>query len=151
MRATIPPPERASYSGTFIYCVDAKGRVVLPAPFRRLLGGDGETAECVLLPSASRRSVLVISPGQWRRMEATRRHSPGFWDALGSLAAPAQIEPTTGRIMIPYALRVLLGLGPHADLVLRGIGRAVEILPREAWEAALGIEPQRSQAAGGAS
>lgn len=84
-------------SGVYSYGADAKGRVVVPRPFRIAIG-----SPCVLTRGDDA-TVLLTSLRAWKRL---RRHAP---DPARQWAQETAIDPTTGRVLLPWPLRQALG------------------------------------------
>jgi DNA-binding transcriptional regulator/RsmH inhibitor MraZ len=104
-------------TGTYLVTLDAKGRAVIPAPFRTVLG------DSVTLMAGPNQAILLRLLGQ-------------PFEGLPALIFEEPVSAPSGRILIPYALRQWAGLPARAELAVCGLGERVAILTRERWEAA---------------
>lgn len=115
-------------SGCYVYGLDLKGRVVLPAHFRGALG------DPVVLTRAPGQTLLVVSAAQWSAIVERYEQSVLFRGYYLSAAVEAPTDPNTGRILIPHALREYAGFRSREDLAISGIGRAVRIVAKRRYD-----------------
>lgn len=126
------------FKGTYRHRIDAKGRLPLPAAFRRALGSGGERG---LVATLVDQCVAVYPEAEWRRLEDQLRRLPAFarqTKALSRHLASRAVDcalDTQGRILLPPALRAAAGLTREAVVV--GVIERVEIWEPETWEAFL--------------
>jgi MraZ protein len=106
------------YLGSYLYQVDEKGRVTLPAAFRR----DSEAQSFVLIQAQP--DALTLYPDDtWaevqERLRALARSAPrSRHRVLGLTANAAVIVPDKqGRILIPDRLRAGAGIRDEAQVV----------------------------------
>jgi len=124
------------FKGTYRHRIDGKGRLPVPAAFRRALAASG-AAGVVVTPLDQCLAVYPIA--EWARLEQQLRALPAFSKpvkALTRLLASRAVdcEPDVqGRILLPPPLRVAAGLEREA-VVVGAIGR-FEIWAPEAWDA----------------
>jgi MraZ protein len=105
------------FKGTHHYRIDAKGRLPVPAPFRRGLEERGETAVVATLLD----QCLAVYPApEWLRLERQLEQLPTFNRAakalsrlLVSRAADCELD-SQGRILLPAALRTAARLEREA-------------------------------------
>lgn len=123
------------FYGSFRHAVDSKGRVALPAQFRRDLAG------AVLAPGAENR--LVIRPAQdWQdyeqRFRLTAETSADERMYMRHLYAGArEVEvDAQGRILLTPEHRSFARIEDHAVFV--GVSNVVEIVGEAVWEAERG-------------
>lgn len=126
------------FKGTYPYKIDPKGRLPVPAPFRRALSEQGaETVVVTLLDQC----LAVYPPLEWQRLEAQLRAMPAFskqvktltrW--LTSRAADCEID-VQGRILLPPSLRQAVGL--QRDAVVVGVLDRFEVWAPATWDAFL--------------
>lgn len=97
---------RTRYLGSFLHQIDGKGRVSLPAPFRR----DAASPGFVLL-QPYRTSLSLYPEGTWLevqdRLLDLQRHQPEsrMW-VLQMMATALEVAPDSqGRILVPRALQ----------------------------------------------
>ena len=119
------------FYGTYRHAVDAKGRVAVPAPFRRDLGG------AVIAPGAENR--LVIRPAaEWRDYEMQfqltadssadrRRYMRHLYGGAREVEVDAQ-----GRILLLPEHRTFARITDRAVFV--GVSNVVEIVGEEVWD-----------------
>lgn len=107
-------------TGSYVFALDAKGRLVIPAPFREAVG------DPVTLTAGPASSILL----------------PGSAAPLGfpELIYQMPLDRTSGRVLIPYPLRVWAGLAPGDEVAVCGSGRGVYLL---AWKRCLAALRER--------
>jgi MraZ protein len=126
--------QTAVFKGTYHHRIDAKGRLPVPAAFRRLLAEDGSVV-VTLLDSC----LAAYAPREWARLEGQLAALPAFsrpvkalTRLLASRAADCEID-VQGRILLPPALRQAAGLG--RDAVVVGVLNRFEVWSPQGWEA----------------
>jgi MraZ protein len=128
------------FYGTFRHAVDAKGRVAIPAQFRRDLGG------AVIAPGAENR--LVIWPaGDWQEYErnfkltaATSADARRYMRHLYAGSQPVVVD-AQGRILLSPEHRSFARIDDKAVFV--GVSNVVEVVGEAVWDAeASGLDPQ---------
>lgn len=115
-------------SGTYIYGMDRKGRVVMPAQFRSQLGAP------FVLTRAPSQYLLALSLAQWETLMGRYEQSILFRGYYLSAAVECAVDETTGRFLIPHALREYAELKAMEEVAICGIGRAVQVGRRARWE-----------------
>lgn len=126
------------FRGTFEYRIDAKGRLPVPAPFRRALEKAGQSGLVVTLHD----QCLAAYPGsEWSLLEQQLLSLPPFARAsqalarrFASQAADAKLD-VQGRILLPPVLRRAAGLA--TDVTVVGVLNRFEIWAPGAWSAFL--------------
>jgi MraZ protein len=106
-----------SFLGNFAHTVDEKGRVSLPADFRKVLAAAGESSIVLTnYVSEGARCLEGFGLGAWREFEAKLRQKSRFSAKLQRLenfylsrAAECPID-RTGRILLPNHLRSYAGI-----------------------------------------
>ena len=124
------------FKGTYHYRLDAKGRLPVPAPFRRVLAGEaGGGLVATLLDEC----LAVYPSREWQRLEARLVRLPAFSAPvkglsrlLASRAADCALDGQ-GRIRLPPALRAAAGLGREATVI--GVLNRFEVWVPERWSA----------------
>jgi MraZ protein len=128
------------FYGTFRHAVDSKGRVALPAQFRRDLGG------AVIAPGAENR--LVIRPAaEWQDYEQNFRLTASssaeqrlYMRHLYAGAREVEIDGQ-GRILLSPEHRRFARIEERAVFV--GVSNLVEVVGESVWDAeASGLDPQ---------
>ena len=89
------------FKGTYHYRLDGKGRLPVPAPFRRRLATAGARALVVTLLDEC---LAAYPPAEWERLEAQL------------VALPAFSRPVKGLTRLLASL--LYGIGPNDPLTL---------------------------------
>lgn len=113
-----------SLTGTYLFQLDAKHRLVVPACFRPALG------EPIRLTAGPEATVLLLPRGVRHRLEVR-------------LTFQQPLDATTGRVLIPPALREWAGLRAGQEVAVCGAGRHVAVLP---WARCLGALRERKAA-----
>jgi MraZ protein len=123
------------FKGTYHHRIDAKGRLPVPAAFRRALGDEPGQVVVTLLDQC----LAAYSPAEWSRLEAQLAALPAFsrpvkalTRLLASRAADCEID-VQGRILLPPALRAAAGLA--RDAVVVGVLNRFEVWSPENWDA----------------
>jgi MraZ protein len=115
-------------SGTYIYGMDRKGRVVMPAQFRNQLGAP------FVLTRAPGQCLLALSEPQWETLVQRYENSVLFRGYYLAAAVQCSVDENTGRFLIPHVLREYAELRPMDEVAISGIGRAVQVAKRARWE-----------------
>jgi MraZ protein len=124
------------FKGTYRHRIDPKGRLPVPAPFRRLLARDGSGGSLVvtLLDDC----LAVYPPAEWERLELQLRGLPPFNKpvkalarVLASHAVDCELD-VQGRIRIPPALRKAVSL--EGEAVVVGVLERIEIWEPSKWD-----------------
>jgi MraZ protein len=122
------------FKGTYHHRIDAKGRLPVPAAFRRSLGDQGQVVVTLL-----DQCLAAYSPSEWAKLEGQLAALPAFSKPvkaltrlLASRAADCEID-VQGRILLPPGLRQAAGLG--RDAVVVGVLNRFEVWAPESWEA----------------
>ena len=121
------------FKGTYHHRIDAKGRLPIPAAFRRALGDEGLVVVTLL-----DQCLAVYAPSEWGRLEAQLAALPAFSKPvkaltrlLASRAADCEID-VQGRVLLPPALRAAAGL--ERDAVVVGVLNRFEVWSPSGWE-----------------
>ena len=122
------------FKGTFEHRIDAKGRLPVPAPFRRLI----EHMDPSGVVAARLDECLAVYPrNEWLKLESQlvllpqlNRQSQAVVRRLASQAADCELD-SQGRILIPPVLRRAAGL--QEDVVVVGVLNRFEVWPPSAW------------------
>jgi MraZ protein len=123
----------AVLKGTYRHKIDVKGRLPIPAAFRRELGSAG-----VVVVTLLDQCLAGYSPAEWERLETQLAALPAFSKPvkavtrlLASRAADCEIDGQ-GRILLPPTLRQAIALS--RDAVVVGVLNRFEVWAPEAWE-----------------
>lgn len=120
------------FLGHYRHAVDAKGRVALPASFRKALS----VGSVITIGSEGR---LVIRPAaEWSAFEAdlrlrqeTPREERQFLRFVFANAREVEID-SQGRILLTPDQRAFAAIADRA--VFAGVGNVVEVVGEEAWD-----------------
>jgi MraZ protein len=126
------------FKGTYRHRIDAKGRLPVPAAFRRALAGEGVASLVVTLLD---QCLAAYPPAEWSRLEEQLRALPAFsrpvkalTRLLASRAADCDFD-VQGRILLPPPLRESAGL--QQEVVVVGVLNRFEVWAPPAWDSFL--------------
>jgi MraZ protein len=125
------------FKGTYRHRIDPKGRLPVPAAFRRGLAE--RTAAVVVTPLDQ--CLAAYPPSEWSRLEDQLRALPAFSKpakALTRLLTSRAIDcelDVQGRILLPASLRAAAGLDREALVI--GVLNRFEVWSPDRWEAFL--------------
>jgi len=126
------------FKGTYRHRIDSKGRLPVPAAFRRALQAEAEGRLVVTLLD---QCLAVYPPHEWEQLEAQLRALPAFsrpvkalTRLLTSRAADCQVD-VQGRILLPAPLRQAAGLG--TEVVVVGVLNRFELWSPDTWSSFL--------------
>jgi transcriptional regulator MraZ len=125
----------AVFKGTYRYKIDPKGRLPVPAAFRKGLSEGGSRH---LVVTVLDQCLAAYPPPEWARLETQLGQLPAFsrevkalTRVLASRAVDCSLDGQ-GRILLPPALRQATGLGREAIVI--GVLNRFEVWDPEAWE-----------------
>jgi MraZ protein len=125
----------AVFKGTYRYRIDPKGRLPVPAAFRRALG---EATSQSLVVTLLDQCLAAYPPAEWERLEAQLRGLPAFSKPVKTLtrlltsrALDCPLD-RQGRVLLPPALRAHAGLAGREAVVV-GVLNRFEVWAPEAW------------------
>jgi MraZ protein len=131
----------STFLGSYTYTLDGKGRVSLPAPFRR----DAEDQRFVLLQVYSP-SLALYPESAWREVEDRLRNllrndpEARSW-VMRVLASAVEVSPDSqGRILIPSRLQEAAGL--EGQVLMVGMIDKVDLWNPSDFETAVGEEKE---------
>ena len=120
------------FKGTYEYRVDGKGRLPVPAAFRRALAPGG-----ALVVTLLDQCLAAYPAEEWGKLEAQLVAMPAFSKPvkaltrrLASRAADCALD-VQGRILLPTGLRAAAGLA--TAVVIVGVLNRFEIWAPETW------------------
>ena len=132
----------SGFLGSYRHQIDEKGRVSLPAPFRR----DAD-ARALVLVQVHPQSLTLYPEETWagveeRLLELLRRQPSSRANVLAITANATEVTPDRqGRILLPQRLITAAGLDDAALLV--GVIDRVEIWNPDRFEAAIGARDEQ--------
>lgn len=134
MEENVEDSQDTVFKGTYAHRIDPKGRLPVPAVFRRILAESGSGTVVVTLFD---QCLAVYSADEWSRLESQVAALPPFSRPVRTLArllfsramsCPLDVQ---GRILLPSALRAAAKLGREA--VVAGVLNRFEIWEPAAW------------------
>lgn len=123
------------FKGTYRHRIDAKGRLPVPAAFRRELAEAGP-ATVVITPLDQCLAAYPIR--EWARLEQQLVQLPPFSapaKALTRLVTSRAVDcdlDVQGRVLLPQSLRAAAGLGPEAVVI--GVLNRFEVWAPDRWD-----------------
>ena len=120
------------FMGEYNHTIDAKGRLIIPAKFREVLGDEFVVTKgmdgCLFVFDNSEWQVFAEKLRSLPMIDKEVRHFTRFF-----LAGAASVEvDKQGRILLPSVLRDFAGI--TKDTVLIGVGSRIEIWSKDRWE-----------------
>jgi len=119
------------FMGEYQHNVDSKGRIILPAKFRELLG------ELFVATKGLDRCLFIYPQEEWSVLEEKLKKLPlakpearAFVRFFFSGAAELEFDKQ-GRVLLPTNLREYAGLGK--DITVVGVSNRIEIWDRQLW------------------
>jgi MraZ protein len=137
---TFQRADMSGFLGSYLHQIDEKGRVSLPAAFRR----DGADAPMVLV-QVHPEALTLYPEDSWRDVEERlrdllRRQPEARPYVLGITAKAVEVVPDKqGRILVPHRLSASAEIGSSALLV--GLIDRVEIWNPERFEGLVSTPP----------
>lgn len=119
------------FMGTYGHSIDAKGRVIVPAKFREVLG------DSFVVTLGLDGCLFVYPEEEWEDFVKQLKELPGSKEArklqryFMAGAAPCDVDKQ-GRVLIPSNLREKVGL--DKEVVFVGVMSKIEIWSKERWE-----------------
>lgn len=119
------------FMGEYNHTIDAKGRVIVPAKFREVLGDE------FVVTKGLDGCLYGYANDDWNAFEEklktlpiTNKNTRQFTRFFLAGAASCEIDKQ-GRILLPAVLREFAGL--NKDVVLVGVASRIEIWSKEKW------------------
>ena len=120
------------FMGEYNHTIDAKGRLIVPAKFREILGDN------FIVTKGLDGCLFVYPNDEWTRFEEklkslplTNKNARQFTRFFLAGAAACEVDKQ-GRILLPQVLREFASL--EKDVVLVGDASRIEIWSRERWD-----------------
>ena len=118
--------------GEYQHSIDAKGRMIVPAKFRELLG------ETFVLTRGLDQCIFGYPMDEWRKLEEklkdlpmTKKDARAFARFFFSGATEVEVDKQ-GRINLPSTLIEFANL--EKECVVLGVSSKIEIWAKAAWE-----------------
>ncbi|UCD34868.1 MAG: division/cell wall cluster transcriptional repressor MraZ [Nitrospiraceae bacterium] len=127
----------SGFSGKHYKTLDAKGRLIIPAPFRDILSSN-HSSKLIITNEVFDKCLCAYPVSDWQLLIDKVNRMPQTSDAvkyymrrvIGS-AVECEVDKQ-GRVLLAPALRVDAGL--NSDVVVLGLGNRIEIWNREELE-----------------
>ena len=123
------------FMGEYNHTIDAKGRLIVPAKFREILGDN------FIVTKGLDGCLFVYPNDEWTRFEEklkslplTNKNARQFTRFFLAGAAACEVDKQ-GRILLPQVLREFASL--EKDVVLVGVASRIEIWSRERWDVSM--------------
>ena len=120
------------FMGEYNHTIDAKGRLIVPAKFREILGDN------FIVTKGLDGCLFVYPNDEWTRFEEklkslplTNKNARQFTRFFLAGAAACEVDKQ-GRILLPQVLSEFASL--EKDVVLGGVASRIEIWSRERWD-----------------
>lgn len=122
-----------AFSGSFDHSLDGKGRVIIPASYREMLGED-----FTITINPTKTAVAIYPKSIWDiQLERLSRINP--MDKIGlqyerylmSVSFSGNSMDAQGRVLVPAKLRAKIGL--TRDIVFVGLNHYIEIWDAEVY------------------
>ncbi|MCX8027961.1 MAG: division/cell wall cluster transcriptional repressor MraZ [Thermodesulfovibrionales bacterium] len=127
-----------SFTGTYYYTIDQKGRVIIPVPLRELLLTKYNNTKIFITNAPFDKCLHVFPLAEWSVLEEKLKDKPKtdrsiqfFIRRVFASAVECDIDKQ-GRLMIPYELRQNASL--TGDIAIVGAFDRLEIWDRAKWE-----------------
>lgn len=129
-----------TFIGDFVCKPDAKGRIVLPSHFKKVMGDGGQN--CFVVRRDLFEECLILVPhGQWmkevevleERLSSYRQKDRRLKRALYSSTAEISLDGN-GRFLVPK--RLMESVGVDSEVILLGVGSNIELWSKKNFESA---------------
>jgi len=130
-------PGEAMFRGRYEHNVDAKGRLALPAAFKKVLAAQEAEGQLVVTKHLSSPCLVAYPLAEWRAFEARLAEQPQFNPTImlmrrlyvgGAMDCPLD---KLGRLVVPTPLREEAGI--EREVFWVGQIKTMEIWTPEAW------------------
>ncbi len=132
----------SSFTGKYYYTVDPKGRIIMPAPLRKIILADYNT-KFYVANALFDRCLHMYPKEEWNTLEEKVRSLPKmdkdvklFKRRVIASATECDIDKQ-GRILIPSALREDADIA--GDIVIVGQVEKIELWSRKEWDAVVDL------------
>lgn len=128
-----------TFIGDFVCKSDAKGRIVLPAVFKKVLNGEGQLG-FVVRKDLFDECLVLIPHNEWmkevelmeKRLSNFRQKDRRLKRAMYRSTAEVTLDGN-GRFLVPKRLMEMIGV--EKEVVLLGVGNQIELWSKERFEA----------------
>ncbi|MHB8881920.1 MAG: division/cell wall cluster transcriptional repressor MraZ [Thermodesulfovibrionales bacterium] len=127
------------FTGKYYYTADAKGRIIIPAPFREIISSN-YNAKLYLANDAFDKCLHIYPQVEWNALEEKVRKLPSMDEAVKYfkrkvIASAQEVDlDKQGRILVPAAQREDAGL--DSEIVIVGQINIIDLWDRKEWDLA---------------
>jgi MraZ protein len=129
----------ASFTGTYYYSLDPKGRIIIPSPLRELLLSKYGSTKLYITNASFDKCLHIYPEAEWSVLEEKVKGKPTtdkalqyFMRRVFSAAVPCEPDKN-GRMMIPYELRQNGDI--ESEVVIVGLMDKLELWDKKRWDA----------------
>jgi transcriptional regulator MraZ len=126
-----------SFSGTYYFTVDTKGRIIIPAPFREIISTNYST-KLYITNAPVDQCIRIYPQEEWSKLQDKVRTKPSsdkhikfFMRRVIGSAVEIDLD-RQGRILIPVALRENAKI--NGNVVIVGQVERLELWDRDEWD-----------------
>ncbi len=128
----------SSFTGTYYYTLDPKGRLIMPAPLREIVHSKYNNPKLYITNAPFDKCLHIYPLAEWNLLEEKLRDKPRtdksiqfFMRRVFASAVECELD-RHGRLMIPYELRQNAFGG--GDVAVVGLMEKIEIWDRAKWD-----------------
>jgi MraZ protein len=128
----------ASFTGTYYYTIDPKGRIIIPSPLREIIASKYESSKIFITNAAFDKCLHIYPEAEWGVLEEKVKGKPTtdkamqyFMRRVFSAVVPCEMDKN-GRMMVPYELRQNAGI--QDEIVIVGLMDRLEIWDKKKWD-----------------
>lgn len=128
----------ASFTGTYYYNLDPKGRIILPAPLREVILSKYNNPKLYITNAPFDRCLHIYPMAEWNLLEEKLKDKPKtdrsiqfFMRRVFASAVECELDKQ-GRLMIPYELRQNALSG--AEVAIVGLMDKIELWDKAKWD-----------------
>ncbi|MCI0468520.1 MAG: division/cell wall cluster transcriptional repressor MraZ [Nitrospirae bacterium] len=134
----------SSFTNTYYYSLDPKGRLMIPATLREIINSKYNHTKLYITNAPLDKCLHLYPVAEWNLVEERLRDKPKtdktiqfYMRRVFASAVECDMDKQ-GRVMIPYELRANASLGN--DIVLVGLGEKIEIWDKARWDDVIDID-----------
>jgi len=128
----------SSFTGTYYYTLDPKGRIIIPSPLREVLFANYGSSKIYITNASFDKCLHIYPEVEWGLLEEKVKGKPMtdkalqyFMRRVFSAAVPCEMDKN-GRVMVPYELRQNAGI--ENDIVIVGLMDRLELWDKQRWD-----------------
>jgi MraZ protein len=128
----------SSFTGTYYYTLDPKGRIIIPSPLREVLFAKYGSSKIYITNASFDKCLHIYPEAEWSLLEEKVKGKPMtdkalqyFMRRVFSAAVRCEMDKN-GRVMVPYELRQNAGI--ENDIVIVGLMDRLELWDKQRWD-----------------